>query len=62
MLRITKKKFLRYILLPNLCLFTALAIYFPGQELPIALTLATGFQRAALQERIDACEEKAIAD
>ncbi|MGB0744987.1 MAG: hypothetical protein ACPGSB_10740 [Opitutales bacterium] len=28
MLRITQKKFIRYILLPNIIVFTALAIYF----------------------------------
>lgn len=60
MLRLNKKKFLRYILLPNLCLFTALALYFPGSQLPIALTLASGIQRETLQEKIDACEAKAI--
>ena len=60
MLRLTKKKFLRYVLLPNVCLFTALAIYFPGAQLPIALTLATGIQGAALQVQIDHCEAKAI--
>jgi len=60
MLRLTKKKLLRYVLLPNLCLFIGLAIYFPGSELPIALTLASGIQRASLQEKIDACEAKAI--
>ena len=53
MLRLTKKKFLRYVLLPNVCLFTLLAIYFPGAQLPIALTLASGIQGAALQAQID---------
>lgn len=61
MLRLTKKKFIRYILLPNACLFLGLAIYFPGAELPIALTLATGIHGESLQAKIDACEEKAIA-
>jgi hypothetical protein len=61
MLRLTRKKVLRYLLFPNVCLFIALAIYFPGSELPIALTLASGIQGVALQDRIDACEEKAIA-
>jgi len=56
----TKKKLLRYVLLPNVCLFIALAIYFPGSELPIALTLASGIQHGSLQEKIDACEAKAI--
>lgn len=60
MFRLTKKKLLRYIVLPNAVLFTALAIYFPGSELPIALTLATGIHREALQDRIDVCEDKAI--
>jgi len=60
MLRLTKKKFFRYILLPNTCFFIGLAIYFPGAQLPIALTLATGIHRSALQERIDACEAKAL--
>ncbi|CAA6689911.1 MULTISPECIES: hypothetical protein [unclassified Lentimonas] len=60
MIRITQKKILRYILLPNVCLFTALAIYFPGAQLPIALTLATGIQGSALQAQIDHCEAKAI--
>ena len=60
MLKITKKKLFRYIVIPNAILFTALAIYFPGSQLPIALTLASGIQREALQEKIDACEVKAI--
>ncbi|MGJ8640442.1 MAG: hypothetical protein ACSHYA_13730 [Opitutaceae bacterium] len=60
MLRLTKKKLLRYVLLPNIVLFAALAVYFPGVELPIALTLATGIQRGNLQASIDRCEAKAI--
>lgn len=60
MLRLTKKKFLRYVLFPNVCLFLALAIYFPGAQLPIALTLATGIQGSTLQANIDLCEAKAI--
>jgi len=60
MLRLTKKKILRYILLPNICVFIGLAIYFPGAQLPIALTLATGIQGGALQAKIDACEAKAL--
>ncbi|HKK18636.1 MAG TPA: hypothetical protein VJ952_08130 [Opitutales bacterium] len=60
MLRLTKKKLIRYVLLPNIILFTALAIYFPGSQLLIALTLATGIHGGSLQARIDACEAKAI--
>ena len=60
MLRITKKKLFRYIVIPNVILFTALAIYFPDGKLPIALTLASGIQRETLQGKIDACEAKAI--
>jgi hypothetical protein len=60
MLRLTKKKLFRYVLLPNVLVFTALAIYFPGSQLPVALTLASGIGRASLQEKIDACETKAI--
>jgi len=37
-----------------------LAFYFPGPQFPIALTLATGIHRSALQDKIDACEAKAI--
>lgn len=38
----------------------ALLFLFPGQRLGIAFTIATGVGRDALQERIDALEEKAI--
>ena len=60
MIHITKRKLLRYVLLPNIIVFTVLAIYFPGSQFPIALTLATGIHRSALQDKIDACEAKAI--
>lgn len=59
-MRITKRKLLYFVILPNLLVFTFLASYFPGAHLPIALTLASGIYRGALQERIDACETKAI--
>jgi hypothetical protein len=36
-------------------------VLFPGQRLGLALTLATGIGRDALQRRIDALESKAIA-
>lgn len=61
MFRLPQKKFLRDILLPNICIFLGLTIYFTGAELTIALTLATGIRGGALQEKIDACETKAIA-
>jgi hypothetical protein len=37
-----------------------LAMHFPGRQLPIAWTLATGLGTAALQAEIDAIEEQAI--
>jgi hypothetical protein len=45
--RIIRKKPLRYVLLPCLRFFIGLAIYFYGNELPIALILASGIQRAS---------------
>lgn len=59
-MRLTKTKLIYYVFLPNLVLFTFLAFYFPGAQLPIALTLASGIQKSSLQSKIDACEAKAI--
>lgn len=58
------KRFLYYslaLVLPLFLLLLALLpLYFPGQQFGIALTLGTGLGAAKLQQRIDACEEKAI--
>jgi len=38
-----------------------LVIYFPGEQLPIAVALASGIGSREIQEKIDKCESKAIA-
>lgn len=54
------KKRLKILSVLSVCFIFFLIIYFPGKQLPIARSLATGIGSTKLQDQIDRCEEKAI--
>lgn len=54
------RRFARILLGIVVFLMAAFLIYFPGQQTPIAFTLATGIGVKGLQVRVDQMEEKAI--
>lgn len=60
--RATRPRRLRWLALAALLLvFAGLLALFPGRRFGLAFTLGTGIGRAALQQRIDALEARAIA-
>jgi hypothetical protein len=54
------RRFLVGLAMAALVLFVSFLAYFPGQQTPIALTLATGIGVPGLQARVGQLEEKAI--
>ncbi|MCG3135960.1 MAG: hypothetical protein HMLKMBBP_03740 [Planctomycetes bacterium] len=59
-LRLPRSRTARVALAACAALALTAAVLFPGRRLGIALSVATGIGRAALQQRIDALEERAI--